>query len=263
MVRSSVLLVALASCGRVAFDPSGDSGTNGDDGGGTMDARLPAVGPVQVVHTVSNSCSNCNSIALQVMAPTPDDPAYRRVALLVDAVGLGAGGMSPVGTTITYGNVPMNGAMRVVHPDPTIKPVLELWQLSDPPAGTSTVTLILDGTANTIVMGVILIDGVHPTQPIRTFGAGTGQGIASMTSATVNSSPDDVVVDMLCAGASIETQDPANTGLINQSLGNVSTCGNLQAGRRTGATPSVTSHWMVNGSSSDYWVELLASFQPP
>ena len=260
-----VVLVALAGCGRVAFDPlgAGDGGAGGDDGGGTMDARLPAIGPVQVVHTASNSCSTCNSIALQVVAPPPDDPAYRRVALLVNAVGLGAGGMSPVGVTIMYGNVPMNGAMRVVHPDATFKPVLELWQLSDPPAGTSTVTLILDGTAGTIAMGVILIDGVHPTQPIRTFGSGTGQGIASTTSATVNSGPDDVVIDMLCAGASIESQDPANTGLIDETLGNVSTCGNLMVGRRTGASPSITSHWTVNGASSDYFVQLLASIQPP
>jgi hypothetical protein len=256
-----LLLVALGGCGRLAFDPLGNGDASGDGKTADADNRPPAIGPVQVQYTASNACASCNSLVLQADPGPPDDPGYRRVALVMLASGLSVGGSAPAGTSITYGNVPMNGAMINRHPDPTFKPVLELWQLTDPPEGMVTIAVLLSSATESLEAGVIIVDGVHPTQPIRSFGAGNGNSM--MTSSTSNSGTDDVVIDMVCSGFDIVGQDPANSGLINESQGNVSTCGNLEAGRRAGATPSVTSHWMVNSGQTDYWLQLMASLQPP
>ena len=264
------VLVALAGCGRFGFgthdgddDDMGDGGA-GDDGS-IIDAdnRPAAIGPVQVQYTASNSCAGCNSVVIPA-APGPiDDPGYRRLVLVAIATGLGTTGGTPIPSAVNYGGVPMNGAMRVVHPDPMIRPNLELWQLSDPPGGAVNVTIILTGQVGTLDAGVIVIDGVHPTQPIRSFGSGTGMGQASNTSSTVLSGVDDVVIDSLCAGASIESQDPGNTSMIVEDRGNVSTCGNMEVGRHGGANPSLTTHWMVNAAANDVWLQLQASIQPP
>jgi hypothetical protein len=260
------VVVALTGCGRHAFDPIGDGASGGDDDNGTMidaDNRPPAIGPVAVQYTASNSCATCNSVVIPASPGPPDDPGFRRLVLVAMAAGLGTTGPTPIPTSVMYGNVPMNGAMRVVHPDSMIKPDLELWQLSDPPGGSVNVAIVLTGQVGTLEAGVIVIDGVHPTQPIRSFGSATGQGQASTTSSTVLSGAGDVVIDALCAGASIESQDPGNTSMIVEDQGNVSTCGNLEVGRQGGAASGLTTHWMVNGSVTDYWLQLQASIQPP
>src|SRR5262249_30985748 len=144
---------------------------------------------------------------------------------------------------VTYGGAPMNVAMRVVHPDPTYQPAIEMWQLADPPTGAVTVSVVLDGMARSLEVGVVIVDGVNSAQPIRNFGAGTGGGFT--TSGTVNSGDGDVVIDAVCAGNSIDAQAPGATPLINEDRGNVSTCGNFEIGRQPGASPNLTSHWTV------------------
>jgi len=181
-------------------------------------------GPILTQLITTNSCSDCTMLTTTVgVAPA----TAHRALLVAIALGEGIPGASPMTSSVTYTTTPLQLVMRTVHADASFQPVAEHWMLLDPGPG-GDLLIELPAQAHTVIMAAMLLIGVDPERPVSSIDA-AGFGLVP---------------------------------LFEHNLGNVSTCGNLSGATVPGAT-SVPVAWTVNSTSSDLWIDIATSFQPP
>jgi hypothetical protein len=154
--RSLIAVVVVAGCGRIGFDPGEaprDSLLGGGDGqvGGpiafdnaTGSIRVTGTASVSFMHVVGNDAGR---LLLVAVAPQGD--------------------ISPptTATSVTFAGAPMT----LVRRDSTLDRMdATWWQLTDPPAGTGTVAVGLDGIpVDEALAFAISFSGVDQTTPIE------------------------------------------------------------------------------------------------
>lgn len=246
-----VVWLALAACGRTKFDPISDATTAVDVAADTAMLAAPTV-----VHTMTASCVSCSSLMFGVNPPALQ---HHGLLLVGAAIALGNPGVPPQTTSLTFSGVPLTLVHRELG-NSTLQPMLEIWQLVDPPSTVANLVFTLAGTTDSLVAGATVIDGVNPATPIRAFNATSSTGGMSATN-TLASAPGDLAIDTVCTGTSIDAAASGQTPVWSDPAGTGTTCENAASSSQPGAG-SVMFQWNVNAAGTDDWVDIAVSVEP-
>lgn len=131
------------------------------------------------------------------------------------------------------------------------------WQLVDPATGTHDVVVTLSNEADTVHCGALAFTGVNQTTPVRATAKASGAGDSS--SVTVASAVDDLVVNTVGQGNSIEAPGVGQTERFLHNVNSFNTLNNSAASTAPGAS-MVTMTWTFG--MDDEFQTISSSLRP-
>lgn len=171
--------------------------------------------------------------------------------LLLVGVALGSSGttLDSAVTTITYGGLNLTRVMT----NRNGKVGSELWQLKNPPSGNHTINLAVDKTPTMLSAGSATLSGVDQVAPLSATNSVKASG--SLSSLTVNSSTNEIVLDIL---ASTGDEDPV---FDNSQITLWADHANTTAGGSS-IKPGANLVTMTSGVKDGPWADIAVSVRP-
>jgi hypothetical protein len=218
----------------------------------TSSGTMPAI-----VQSDSKACTMCDNKSFEVTL-SDSVPA---TLLLVHVASSKSGG-APAISSVSLGTTALEYRKRGMAASAGAGAVLELWTLTNPPSGISTLTVNLGGTADSLIVGVTEVEGASETTPIRLSLPQGSPDMGKSADNLIQSTSHDLVVDAVCAGGTIESPGDSQTLLFLEPVSSAYTCGNLAGSWAPGQDTEVPVHWNVNSGAADHWIDIATSIAP-
>jgi len=133
------------------------------------------------------------------------------------------------------------------------KPRVEIWRFLNPPTGTNSVTVNVQGGADKVTIGAISYTGVDQATPIT--GVTTASGTSTNPNLTVASQVNDLVQDAMASiAAGAPTVGSGQTQRWNLEMGGPGVSDHYGAGSTKPGSSSVSMNWTI--SEIKEWVSI-------
>ena len=133
-----------------------------------------------------------------------------------------------------------------------------MWYMATSSVGTKNVVITAAGAEAMIMSVATAFSGVNASTPIRGFASNDSPG-SGTASVSISSATNDLVVDMVCDGTSVDSS--SQTAYAGMTGNSGHSCYNVGASTQAGAA-SVTMTWAVGSGSGDTWSQVAASLEP-